>query len=123
MGGSSKSSSATSSSQTSKANTIDGVNTGRIHQGDIAFGKESRNNSINVYEFSEDVKQAFSEMMGLLGKTIDTASDAGSAALNAIKERYDQQENPNAALTSKALPILGILSVGMVLYFFVKGAK
>lgn len=114
MGGSSKSSAATTTTSEQKTNTLDGVNTGQQNVGE---GITVNNN------FTEEIKQVFSELIGLVDKTLDTASEAGGAAINAISARYEGQENPNLALTSRALPLLAILSVGVVIFIITKASK
>lgn len=109
-GGSSKSS--TSSSTQSMQSAIEGLNTGEVN---VAGG----NITVNK-DFPEEVQKTFENVLGIVSKLIDVSAGAGEAALTAVQQRYERQEQPAESLARDYMPLFALASGGVVLYLLVK---
>jgi len=119
MGG--RSSSSSDQQQETVQLTSDGVVAGDLFQG----------KSVSVtQEFPDTVAQAFEQLIGLAGDTVQLAGQAGARALDnsqdaiaQVSDRTSFSENPNAQTINRYLPVFMLLTLGVSVYLIVRKGK
>lgn len=111
-GGSSKSTTAQTSTQTSTALSADGVITGGLIQGAGA---------VTITDmFPEAVADAFTQLIQLTEKGLVLAGEAGSKAIDAVGDRRAEQENPGLATTNSLTQPAVLGAAAFVAYMLLK---
>ena len=105
--------SSSSTTQETAQQGVEGVTTGTILQGE----------NITITEnFPDAVADAFSDLIGIVGSSLDVAKGSGEFAVNAVAERRFSEEQPALATTEKCIPVLlGIAALGAFVMVTRKG--